>query len=126
MVMNGYVKAAAVRGLVGGLVVGLAFLVVGIGLWLGRDDTPAMAFAAASQRQPSHEDMHRMMDVVRGEGTSQRMHEAMEPNAEEMMDQCASMMGVMGEMHNMMPGAGPGMMGGPNGGSTRDMLRLVN
>jgi predicted lipid-binding transport protein (Tim44 family) len=126
MGMNGYMKTAAVGGLAGGLVVGLAFLVVGIGALSGRDYTPALAFTTASQKQPSHGDMHRMMDAVHGEGTSQRMHEAMEPNAEEMMDQCAATMPMMGEMHNMMAGAGPGMMGGQNVYSMRDMMRPVN
>jgi hypothetical protein len=46
----------------------------------------------------------------------------MGPNAEEMMDQCAAMTAMMQEMQNMMPGSGPGMMGGRNGGSMRDMM----
>jgi hypothetical protein len=66
--------------------------------------------------------MHRMMDGVHGEGASQRMHEAMGPNAEEMMDRCAAMMAMMNEMQSMMPGSGPGMMGGQNGDSMRRMM----
>jgi len=123
--MNGRMKAAALGGLVGGLVVGLAFLVLGSGALSGRDFTPVAAVSAASQEQPSHEDMHRMMGAVHGEGTSQRMHEAMGPNGEEMMDQCAAMMAMMKEMQNMMPGSGPGMMGGQNGDSMRDMMRRM-
>lgn len=123
--MNRHMKAAAVGGLVGGLVVGLAFLMLGTGLLLGRDFTPVAAVTAASQEQPSHEDMHRMMDAVHGEGTSQRMHESMGPNAEEMMAQCAAMMTMMQEMQNMMPGSGHGMMVGQNGDSMRDMMRRL-
>ena len=123
--MNSYMKAAAVGGLAGGLVVGLAFLVLGSGLLSGRDSAPAMAFTTASQEQPSHEDMHRMMDAVHGEGASQRMHKAMGPDAEEMMDQCTAMMAMMQEMQNMMPGSGPGMMGGQTGDSMRDMMRRM-
>jgi hypothetical protein len=59
--------------------------------------------------------MHRMMDAVHGEGTSQRMHEAMGPDAEKMMDQCAA----------MMPGSGTGMMGGQNGDAMRDMMQSM-
>jgi uncharacterized membrane protein len=123
--MNGHMKAAAVGGLVGGLVVVLAFLVVGLvgsDILSGRNSTPAMASTTASQKQPSHEDMHRMMDAVHGEEASQRMHETMGPGAEEMMDQCAAVMAMMPEMQNMMPGNGAGMMGGQNGDSMRDMM----
>jgi uncharacterized membrane protein len=126
--MNSYMKAAAVGGLAGGLVVVLAFLVVGLvgsDILSGRRSTPAMAFTTASQGQPSHEDMHRMMDAVHGEGASQRMHESMGPNAEEMMDQCAAMMTMMPETQNMMPGSGPGMLGGQNSDSMQDMMRRM-
>jgi hypothetical protein len=69
--------------------------------------------------------MHRMMDAVHGEGTSQRMHEAMGPDAETMIDQCEAMMAMMEQMQNMMSGTGPGMMGGHNGDSMRDMMQLM-
>ena len=123
--MSSYIKGVAVGGLAGGLVVGLALLVVGNGLLSGRDSIPAMAFTTTSQEQSSHEDMHRMMDAVHGDGTSQRMHETMGPDAEEMMDQCAAMMAMMQEMQSTMPGNGPGMMGGRNGDSMRDMMRRM-
>lgn len=55
----------------------------------------------------THEQMEQMMDAMHGAGTSQRMHEAMGPQAEQMMDQCVAMM-------NMMMGS-PGMMGAPAG-----------
>jgi hypothetical protein len=53
--------------------------------------------------------MHQMMDAVRGEGTSQRMHEAM-PGSVEMMEECASMMDLMESMEGM-----GGMMGNGSG-----------
>jgi hypothetical protein len=120
--LNGHLKAATVGGLAGGIVVGLAFLVLGSGVLSGRDSAPAIAFTTVPQEQPSHEDMHQMMDAVHGEGASRRMHEAMGPNAEGMMEQCVAMMAMMKEMQNMMPGSGPGMMGGQNGDSMRDMM----
>jgi hypothetical protein len=66
-------------------------------------------------QEPSktHQQMHQMMDAVRGEGTSQRMHEAM-PGSEEMMEECASMMDMMENMEGMMNGMG-GMMGNGSG-----------
>jgi hypothetical protein len=82
-----------------------------------------MAFTTASQEQSSHEDMYRMMDAVHGDGTSQRMREAMGPDAEQMMDQCPAMMAMTQEMQNMMPGNAPGMMGGQNGDSIGNMMR---
>lgn len=123
--MNRYMKAAAAGGLAGGLVVGLAFMVLGSGLLLGRDSAPAMAFTTALQEQPSHKDMHRMMDAVHGDGTSLRRHEAMGPDTDEMMDQCAAMLAMMQEMPDMMPGSGPGIMGSQNGDSMRDMMRSM-
>jgi hypothetical protein len=57
------------------------------------------------ERKPSktHQQMHEMMDAMHGEGTSQRMHEAM-PGSEKMMENCASMMDRMGNMEGMMNG----------------------
>lgn len=45
-----------------------------------------------------HATMHGMMDAMHGPGTSGRMHEAMGPQSEQMMEQCAAMMGMMGGM----------------------------
>ena len=68
----------------------------------------------ASATQVTHEQMHRMMDAVHGEGTSQRMHEAMGEDAERLMDQCVSMMEMMGQMQEMM--------GGEDANGMRDMM----
>lgn len=38
------------------------------------------------------------MDAMHGEGTSERMHEAMGPDAEALMDQCVAMMNMMSMM----------------------------
>ena len=61
-----------------------------------------------------HEAMHTMMNADHGAGTRERMHEAMGPEGEELMAQCAAMMAMMsamgdGAMSGMM---NPDMMGG--------------
>jgi hypothetical protein len=40
----------------------------------------------------THEQMHQMMDIMHGEDTSQRMHDAMGEDAERLMEQCVAMM----------------------------------
>jgi hypothetical protein len=92
---------------IGGVLAGLALLAVTSGPISAQTPEPAPGNA------PTHEQMHQMMDAMHGEGASQRMHEAMGPQAEEMMDQCTSMMG------NGMSG----MMGGQNGQSMQNMMR---
>lgn len=73
---------------------------------------------------PGHEQMHEMMDAVHGAGASQRMHDAMGPEGERMMEQCAAMMGMMQSTDGMMGGAGmSGMMGGGKNGSMSEMMR---
>lgn len=72
---------------------------------------PRAAFATNHEPPVTHEQMHQMMDAMHGPGTSQRMHEAMGPDAEKHMDQCAAAMGSM-NMGSMM---GSGMMGGSGG-----------
>ena len=118
--MRSHIKAAVVGGVSGGLVVALALVVLASGPWSAWG--PAPVKAAAPSGGPTHEEMHRMMDAVHGEGTSQRMHEATGPDAEKMMDECAAM---MEDMQDMMSGTGPGMMGGQNGNSRRDMMRRM-
>jgi len=46
--------------------------------------------------------MHQIMDATHGEGAGQRMHEAMGPDAEGLMDQCVAMIGMMQNMRDMM------------------------
>ena len=70
---------------------------------------------SASGQTPMHEQMHQMMNSMHGEGASQKMHEAMGPQAEGMMDSCASGMDnmrSMGDMENMQGMMGGGMMNG--------------
>ena len=64
-----------------------------------------------------HLQMHEMMDVVHGSGTSQRMYRAMGLDAEKMMDQCAAMLNMMDGMSGMS--SMQGMMGA---GDTRGMM----
>ena len=107
-----------VLGFVGGVVGALAtalILLVAVALV-----DPKVALGQPSQGTPNHEQMHQMMDAVHGPGTSQRMHEAMGPEAEKLMDQCVAMMGMMGNMANVQgmiqsPQAMQGMMGGMMG-----------
>ncbi len=78
----------------------------------------------------THDQMHGMMDAMHGAGTSQRLHEAMGPDGEQMMDQCAAMMSMMSMMAHrpgMMMGSGgiPGMMGRQDTSSMEQMLDLV-
>lgn len=82
----------------GGALTGLALLALTTGSLFAQEPAPGEV--------PTHEQMHQMMDAVHGEGTSQRMHEAMGPNGEEIMDQCVSMMGMMQGMGNAMGGGG--------------------
>ena len=80
---------------------------------------------------PTHEQMHQMMDLMHGEGFTERMHQAM-PGSEQMMEQCVSMMGMMQNMAGMMQGMGGMMgnqgmmgsqgMGGMMGGTTNGMM----
>ena len=84
----------------------------------------------SAQENPTptaRERMDQMMDGMHGEGSSQRMREAMGPDGDAMMDQCAEMMGsgMMGSgmMGSGMMGKGPGMMQGtPSSGSGSDMM----
>lgn len=92
--------------LVGG---GLLFaFVVGIGVGQIWRPDPIAAYPTS----PSHEQMHQMMDAMHGPGTSAQMHEAMGPDAEPMMDQCASAMQGMQGMQGMMEMMGRGMSSG--------------
>ncbi len=100
--MNSHVKAV-----IGGTLVGLAL--VGFTATPSRAQTPP-------QSTMTHEQMHQMMDTMHGQGTSERMHQAMGADAERLMDQCVGMM-------NMMNGNMSGMMNGQNGESMQEMMR---
>ena len=92
------------------IVLGAALTIVGLAgtLALG----PATPVNAQTEGSPAeiHETMDAMMDAMHGSGTTERMHQV--PGAEEMMDQCATMMAAMGG--GMMGGGmmDGGMMGG--------------
>lgn len=116
------VKAASVGGAAGALVMALAFLTLGDGRWSSWSAAPAEAAAPSGSGGSTHEDMHRTMDALHGEGASQSMHEAMGPDTE-MMGRCAAMMAMTNEMQDMMLGAGDGMMDGRNGEPTAGMVR---
>ena len=109
---------------------GLILLALTTGLVFAQPPTAARA-ESQSDATMTHEQMHQMMDVVHGEGASERMHQAMGEGSERMMDQCAAMMNMMmmmmnmmGPMRGMMSGEGmPGMMQAPGSGAMSDMMR---
>jgi len=81
-------------------IVGAAF--VGLAL-LAATSSPLFAQAdPAAPSAPAHDQMHQMMEAMHGEGTSERMHQAMGPDGDRMMDQCAGMMGMMQGGRGMM------------------------
>jgi hypothetical protein len=94
-----------------GAATGLALLAFTSGSALASGGAPPESAGAAAQSQ-GHGQMHGMMNSMHGEGASQKMHEAMGPQAEKMMDRCASGMDNMGGMGNMQGMMGGGMMGG--------------
>ncbi|MGH2532802.1 MAG: hypothetical protein ACRDJW_10925 [Thermomicrobiales bacterium] len=125
---------ATIRGKVtlGGVLVGLAVLALTSGPLLAQTEPPAAdATPTADQMDmmgdatpvaggmpmvgEMHELMHQMMDTMHGPGTSDRMHEAMGTEGEQMMEQCAAMMGMMGMMMGMMGGQGMEGMEGMQG-----------
>ncbi len=81
---------------IAGALTGLAMLAVTAGPLSAEAQRPAAGDA------PTHEQMHEMMDTMHGKGASERMHKAMGKDAEQMMDQCTSMMGMMNNMGGMM------------------------
>ncbi len=102
-----------VKAAIGGAIVGLAVLLFAARPSFAQPPTPRTGTV-------THEQMHTMMDAMDGAGTSQRMHEAMGADAEKLMDQCVSMMGMMQNMQGMMDGNMSGMMGGQ---SMQDMMK---
>ena len=68
----------------------------------------------AQEPSETHQQMHEMMDAMHGEGTSQRMHQAM-PSAEEMMEECAQHMEDMADGHMMGTMMGGSGMMNPSG-----------
>lgn len=87
---------------------------------------PPMPAERQSEAATTPEQMHQMMDAMHGEGTRQRMHEAMGDDAERMMAQCSVMMSMMGGMRGMMgDDAMPGMMSEPGRDSMSDMTQRM-
>lgn len=106
----------------GGALAGLALLALTAGPLSADEPTPTPTPAPSAA--PTHEQMHQMMDAVHGEGTSQRMHEAMGPDAEKLMDQCVGMMGMMQSMQGMMGGMS-GTIGSQNSRTMQDMMKRM-
>ena len=102
---------------IGGALTGLALLVFTASPIAAQTPTPQPGAPI------THQQMDQMMDAMGGAGTSQRMHAAMGPNGEQLMDQCVSMMGMMQNMQGMMNGNMSGMMNSQNGQSMQNMMQ---
>lgn len=103
--------------------VGLAMLALTGGVVSAQRPMPPMPAEHQWESAPTHEQMHQMMDAMHGEGASERMHQAMGGDAEQMMDQCVAMMNMMSAMRGMMgEDAMPDMM---HERSTSDMTRRM-
>lgn len=98
----------------GGALASLGLVVLTAGSLFAQGPAPTQVPGGA----PDHEPMHRMMDAMHGEGTSQRMHDAMGKEGEQILEQCAGMMAMMQTRDNGM--MGDGMMGGARRGDGRD------
>lgn len=108
------VLAGAIAGATGALA-GLGVVALTAGTIFAQTPPPA----PPPQGVPTHQQMDQMMDAMPGDGTSQRMHDAMGPNGEQIMDQCINMMSMMQSMGGMSGGGGmdsSGMGGGMMGG----------
>lgn len=108
---------------VGGIVVVLVLLSLTAGLLFAQTPPPMPTPTVTATPGPAvtHEQIHQMMDAMHGAGASQRMHEAMGPDAEKMMDQCVAMMNMMQTMSGMM-GSMAGMMGSQHSRSMQDIM----
>ncbi|MBI4312486.1 MAG: hypothetical protein HY681_12000 [Chloroflexi bacterium] len=88
-------------GLAVGVVAGLGVFVVGGGALFAQPTT-----TAPTAGPPTHEEMHAIMDAMHGEGTSDRMHQAMAEgigmDGEALMEQCVAMTAMMGGSGGMM------------------------
>lgn len=115
-----HIKSAILAGVVGGLILAAMVSVLGGGPSLGQT-TPTDG--AQSGTGLTHDDMHRMMDAVHGTGASERMHQAMGPNAEQLIDQCVAMMAMMDNMQSMIGDGTPQGAGRQTGESMQDMMR---
>lgn len=114
----------------GGAVAGLVLLALA-----GLARTTDALFAQASPPTPTptmiprpgpgapltHELMHQTMDAMHGEGTSQRLHEAMGVEAERLIDQCVAMMNMM----QGITGGTPGVMGEQHRQSMQEMMERM-
>ncbi|MBI3979685.1 MAG: hypothetical protein HY331_16005 [Chloroflexi bacterium] len=106
---------------IGGVLIGLALLALAAGPLFAQTPEPTATPTPAPGAPITHEQMNQMMDAMHGEGASKRMHEAMGPDADKLMDQCVATMGTMQNMQGMMGGMS-GMMGGQNGQSMQGMM----
>lgn len=87
-------------------------LVLAFATGTSRAQNPPAPPAPMAESPLMNEQMHQMMDIMRGDGTSQREHEALGNDAGGMVEQCMAMMQSMGmDMAAMMQQMG-GMMGG--------------
>lgn len=95
--MRNHTRVAVAGLMAGALALGLT---AGVLLAQPSPSQPGMPLPPAGQ-SISHEQMHQMMDMMHGPGTSERMHALMGEESERLMEQCAAMM-VMMRMPGMM------------------------
>ena len=105
------------------LIAGLGLIAAGLvglsALWSVSEVQAQGDKPAADRAAELHEQMHRMMDAMMGEGFSQAMLKAI-PGSEEMMDACAWAMEE--RERSGQPGAMPGMMSGMGEMMPGDMM----
>lgn len=98
--------------LLSGAIAGVVVLAFAAGILFTLSAGTLFAQTAPATPTMTHEQMDQMMDTMHGDGASQRMHEAMGPDADRLMDQCVAMMNMMGSMQGMMGnGSGQSMQG---------------
>jgi hypothetical protein len=106
---------------------GLLTIVLGIVLFaLGASPLFAQNGGAAQNGTMTHEQMHQMMDAMHGEGTSDRMHDAMGADVDRIMDQCVAMMNMMQMMAPMPDMRNAPAPSGPDSQSENSMRGMMN
>ena len=81
----------------GGALTALAAVVFSLGVAVAQTPTSPPHMTASP---PTHAQLHQMIDMMHGEGASERLHDALGEEADALMDQCAAMMAMMGSQRS--------------------------